>query len=146
MSKTLRPTDSVSQPAPLTKAERVEHVAALMREGKWVTGTTGRELAKAWGISVSSMYDVGAEASRLARQAYMNRDAGALYIDGMCREIAEDKSEATADRIKALVLLKDVTGAAAPTKTEVTVRTEETPEEAREKLRALMPELAKVTG
>lgn len=47
-----------------TVAERVDEIAAMMRDGKYQRGVTSGVLAEAWGLSVSRVEDLTAEAWR----------------------------------------------------------------------------------
>lgn len=53
-----------TKPGAPTKLERVRHVIDLMASGRWVTGQTARELAEEWGLTVSTVEETSAEASR----------------------------------------------------------------------------------
>lgn len=50
-----------------TTEERVDIIEELMSTGRWVTRTTERKLAAAWGVSRSRIRQLSAEASRRIR-------------------------------------------------------------------------------
>jgi hypothetical protein len=53
----------------LTREERiklVEHVEQMMREGQWVTGVSGKQIAEKLKLPIPTMWSIAAEASRRA--------------------------------------------------------------------------------
>lgn len=58
----------VSKETRLTE-ERVTRIVDMMATGTWVTGKSGRALAQEWGISVSRVEQLSAEASRIVKRA-----------------------------------------------------------------------------
>ncbi len=53
-------------------AARVDVIAEIMRAGRWVRGRTGNDVARLWGLSVSRVQDLSAEASRRVRAEATN--------------------------------------------------------------------------
>lgn len=49
---------------PPAKGERIQQIVDLMVSGLWVTGKSGPELAKSWGLAVNTVERDSAEASR----------------------------------------------------------------------------------
>lgn len=49
---------------PLEKAQRVERIVGMMRRGEFRRGETAGQLAEEWGLSLSALEDMTAEASR----------------------------------------------------------------------------------
>jgi hypothetical protein len=60
---------------PSTKAERIDFIVGLMADNRWVTGVTGRQLAKEWGCSYDTLRQDAAEASRFFKLDPQEREA-----------------------------------------------------------------------
>ena len=78
---------------PPTKADRVEFIAALMREFKW-RRKSGKELAEKWGIPYNTLKAYSAEASRLNAREVSDPDLITQTVGGLLlksiMEAAED--------------------------------------------------------
>jgi hypothetical protein len=110
-----------------------------MLAGQFIRGRTPRELAAAWGLTYQALRDISAEASRRVR-AELNGDHVAVYAAEKLERIADDVKVEPRDRVAALKLLVEISGAAMPAKHDVSV-TAMTPEQARERLRELAPDV-----
>ena len=65
-----------------TTAARVDFIASRMRRGEWERGKTARELAAEWGISVSRVEDLSAEAWRRVCAEATDADRAKPTISG----------------------------------------------------------------
>lgn len=109
------------------RAERVEHIARLMASNLWRSGITNRELVAAWGVSLDTMKDYAAEASRIVR-----RDLGdseeiraramvaleQLAVD--CRSLRKKHPSYVKAAVDAIGLMTGLGGCPPVTRTEVT--------------------------
>lgn len=64
MAREDRGTVSAHPERPAEKADRIAYIVSLMAQNLWVTGVTGPELAKHWGLSVETLAKDAQEASR----------------------------------------------------------------------------------
>ena len=121
------PTPGKTPPGAPSKPERVDTIRKLMLTGQWVTGQTGVDLAKRWGLSISSLKADAAEASRSIGEAIGDRAEVMAKVWGMlerARQEALNEGHAAA-RSRALqgtaALMMKLAGLEAPTKLDVTV-------------------------
>jgi hypothetical protein len=105
---------------PTETAERVDHIADLMRRGQWVRGVSGDALAEAWGVDVPRVNHLAAEASRVVAREVSNPREMQVEIATVLRENLHRAS--AAGEYKAVASLGDVAskvlGARAPEKHE----------------------------
>lgn len=102
---------------------RIAHIADLMRNCQWVTGRSGKELAKEWGITYDYLRHLSAEASRRVKKECLDPEAVGAQVGAA---LSAAVREAMQDRDwKALAQLSrvwiDASGAGAPQKIEATV-------------------------
>lgn len=127
-------------------AERVDHIAALMRSFEWETGRTYKELAKLWDVSPSTVRDYSSEASRRVRSEVTNPEEVSRDVCLSLREavtacrVKKDWTRMT----KAAEAWATISGAKAAERVDMrSVTAEATPEEARrimaEKFGRLVP-------
>lgn len=101
--------------------ERVKHVEDLMRRAKWERGRSNRQLAAAWGLTVTAVNHYAAEASRRVRAEVTDPDSVQFTICGALQTIVREGLEES-DRssvIKAADVWSRVSGARAPDKLDV---------------------------
>lgn len=89
-----RPRKAPQAPPELV-AERVEHIASLMREHRYKRGVTSKELAAEWSLSVSTVENYTAEASRRVLSEYDDPDR--VHLSG-CTALETALDGAMADR------------------------------------------------
>lgn len=111
-----------------TVSERVDFIADLMYDLRWVTGKTGKLLAKAWNLDISTIQNYSSEASRRvtvdSESAKRDITAGALKLFAGAVKSNDAKSAAVIGK-----LLADVSGANAPIEQKIDI--ESTPDRAR---------------
>ncbi len=99
-----------------TTEKRIEHIAEMMRRLEWRTGRTGREMARKWGLSLSRVEHLSAEASRRVRAEIA--DPAAVH-QTVCTALDRVLRDALADGdrrnvIRAGMTLARVAGAMVP--------------------------------
>lgn len=116
--------------------QRIEHIMQLMRKLQWIRGETGKKLAVEWGLSVSRVEHLSAEASKRIRQYFSDpKDIATeiqLAIDKILRDALDSKERKVA--LEALKLWAEVSGAKASIKHEI-ITTEASPAKAAELMR-----------
>jgi hypothetical protein len=133
----------------LTTEEKIAYIEGLMYSGVWRRGRTVRLLAKEWGLAVSTVQQLSAEASRTVRRQISEPDAAAVDVTLALREVMEDALEDAADSafrmtkeglkardqvIASAKAYSDIMGCSAPIKIEVDAK-KATPEAARALMR-----------
>jgi hypothetical protein len=95
---------------------KLDHICDLMRNLKWRTGKTGKELAKKWDMSESRMKHLAAQASSIVRAEVTNPDRVTRSV-GAALEDAIYSAHAAGD-FKAVIMAAktwaEVMGTAAP--------------------------------
>lgn len=106
------------------REQRVEHIADLMRTCRWYRGTTGKALAKEWGLKVQTVKLYAAQASkRVYAEVMSDREAVGEKI-GAALGVAIEGAIQDRDWRALSGLAKvyaDATGVSAPIKTELAV-------------------------
>lgn len=112
----------------MDKQSRVSHIIDLMVSGRFVTGTTSRQLAKQWGVSESTVGDEAAEASRAIHREMNGRSLEELRSrltatleHTACRLAESDDPRCARVAIEAIKTLGTIMGAQAPQKVEATL-------------------------
>ncbi len=119
------------------REEQIREIEAMMAAGEFVRGSTARDLAQRWNKPLQTVRDRTAEASKRLR-AELNPDMVALYAARHLTNIVEE-TDRDGDRIAALKLMVEISGAAAPKKVELsTVPTDELKRELREMAAAVL--------
>lgn len=121
-----------SGPKPSRRAateRRIGYIAELMRRLEWRTGRSGPELAKKWGLSLSRVEHLAAEASRAVRAEVC--DATSVH-QTLCTALDRVLRDALADNdrrsvVRASVALARIAGALAPERLQVTTDARERP-------------------
>lgn len=127
-----------------TREARILHIEGLMRSLKYRTGKTARELAATWGLSLGTVEEDTAEASRRVRASVMADREHIGASVGAALEIAL-QSAVSERQWRVVAQLADtwakIAGVVAPVRTEVTAMlgTTATPAEARKVMRELFP-------
>lgn len=122
----------------MTKQERIDYIADLMRSMEFKTGRTVKRLAKKWGMSIETLKKDSAEASRIVRAELQDPDrVGASVGAALERALAradrrgEEGSEKADDTVGRLAnVWATISGAKAAERLEHKVEGEVSPQEA----------------
>ncbi len=101
-----------SHPDP-ERAERVQHVLALLMDDKWEPGVTAPTLAELWKISTATVERMGVEARQIVRFLRTIRDAANAVIEEQVAEIRALRAQAVESATRLEALEQKVTGASA---------------------------------
>lgn len=91
---------------PTETADRIEHVADLMRTGMWVRGVSALPLSELWGLAVATVEGYAAEASRIVAREVADPEALKTEVATVLRENLHRASKA--GEYKAVASLGDV--------------------------------------
>lgn len=107
-----------------TTEERVEFIAAMMRELTFVRGETHKVLAERWGLAPNSVRKLTAEASRRVKAEITDRDEVTVDVCGtlalIMREGRQGDHNDVRNAIQAAKTWAEISGITAPQKHEVT--------------------------
>lgn len=108
-------------PCPATSTERVDYVFGLMLDMKWERGRTAGELAKAWGLTQSTIENYSCEATRRVKAQLADPDATAADAGIILRRAIQGAYDEKKwrDVIKGVEVISNLTGAVAPTRVRV---------------------------
>lgn len=127
---------SVRRGMDLTKEERIDYIVELMRTLVFRRGRTTRMLAQEWKLSLGTVRDDAAEASRIVRREMMEPDTVAVDVGLALQEVMEGALD-DGDRrhvIAAAKVWADISGASAPQRIEHKVE-DSSPQKASEFMR-----------
>lgn len=116
------------------KDERIDFICEMMRTLDWKTGKTGKELAKVWGVSPSTVRDYAADASRRVRSEVTDPESVSRDVCSALRiAVSETLDKKDWGRMtKAAEVWASISGAKAAERVDMrSVHTEVTPDEAR---------------
>lgn len=102
------------------KLDRIRLIKRMMAHGEWVTGVTGHDLADEWDVSLSTVEQAAAEASRALKDAIDSEELGQRLVAILLTNIAEARRarryEAVARSVEAAAR---IAGVEAPKKLDV---------------------------